>query len=192
MICSTTFFKDRLRTAAGMVALVLATAFFSIPGPAEADGLSTPSEYIVGFFRYVQWPDEDRLQNWTVCFVGKLPPEQAQFYADRSARDKPFIVRGINADAPLGECQALDLSTVDADAAKHILHHARNLPILTVGSGSEFCSIGGQICLHLNADSRNRSPKFEVNLSTFRNSKLEISARLLTIGQIRASSGDAK
>lgn len=183
---------DRLRATAGRLALVLAVAIFSIPAIAAADGLDTPSEYIAGFFRYVQWPDEEHFPSWTVCLVGKLSPEQTQFYAGRSARGKPFTVRGINADAPINDCQVLDLTSSDIKTAKRVLNRSRQMPILTVGSNREFCSIGGQICLHLNTDDAKRQPKFEVNLSTFRDSKLEVSARLLTIGQIRGPNEDLK
>ena len=183
---------DRLCAAVRLTVIITGLAIYSLPTPTRADGLNTSAEYIIGFFRYVQWPDEERLPAWNVCYVGELPQEQGRIYAERTARNKPISARSISADAPINDCQVLDLTTADIKTAKRILARSRLLPILAVGSRSDFCSIGGQICLNLNSVGVKGLPKFGVNLSTIRESKLEISARLLTIGQIRAGAEDTR
>ena len=139
---------------------------------AQADGLSTSAEYITGFVRYVHWQDEERLEAWNVCIVGNLPAEQDRAYADRIVRGKPFKVRRLDGEAPFGNCQVLDLTAVDAATANRLLDRARHLPILAVGSGSNFCSSGGQICLHLGSHQTVDRQKFEVNISGMREAAL--------------------
>ena len=156
----------------------------------KQDGLPTSAEYIAGFVRYVRWQNEDRLSEWTVCVVGDLPAAQDLAYADRRVRDKPFKVRRIAEDAPLDECEVLDLTAMNAPAATKLLERVRHRPILAVGSGSSFCSSGGQICLHL-AEQRNADrQKFEVNISAVREASLSVSARLLTLGTTRSARED--
>lgn len=158
-------------------------------GVAAPDGLSTSAEYIAGFVRHVRWQDEAQLPAWRVCVVGALPRDQERAYVGRVVRGKPFVVVYIEVDAALEDCQVLDLTAADIDTAKHLLSDARKMPILAVGSGAAFCAAGGQICLHIGSGAPS-TQKFEVNLSTIRESRLDVSARLLGVGAVRAT-GDA-
>ncbi|HEY1075887.1 MAG TPA: YfiR family protein [Fontimonas sp.] len=168
----------------------MASTSAQVPMPAE--GLSTSAEYIVGFVRHVRWSDEERLPAWRVCIVGELPREQERAYAGRIVRGKPFAVLHLETDDPLGDCQVLDLTTVSSTRAQQVLSQVRGQPILAVGTGAEFCSAGGQICLHFASDGAQSRRKFEVNLSTIKESKLQASARLLTVGTVRAGSEEPR
>jgi hypothetical protein len=185
-------FRASLVRAASWIAAASSCLAFAAPvqEPAQTDGLSSSAEYIAGFVRYVHWQDEERLQAWNVCIVGSLPAEQDRAYADRLVRGKPFKVHRLDAEDPLGECQVLDLTAVDAGTARKLLARARHLPILAVGSGGAFCSAGGQICLHLADSPANDRQKFEVNISAMREAALGVSARLLTLGTSRTASKD--
>lgn len=178
-----------------LLALAAAMACWAASGSAQSsmpsDGLSTSAEYIAGFVRHVRWKAEDQLPAWRVCVIGDLPHDQASAYADRTVRGKPFTVSYLEADALLSDCQILDLTAVDIKSVKQVLLRIRKMPILTVGAGSGFCSSGGQICLHLGDDGSRSRQKFEVNLSTIKESALEVSARLLTVGSVHAMSENA-
>lgn len=156
----------------------------------QADGLGSSAEYIAAFVRYVHWQDEERLDAWSVCIVGDLPPEQDRAYADRLVRGKSFKVRRIDADTPLADCQVLDLTAADAATTAKLLARSRRLPILAIGSGAGFCSAGGQICLHLGERSALDRQKFEVNISAMRDATLGVSARLLTLGSVHTADKD--
>lgn len=174
-----------------LLALAVVLAFWSGRSSAQtsqpSDGLSTSAEYIAVFVRHVRWPAEAQLSAWRVCAVGNLPRDQERAYTGRTVGNKPFVVSYIAADALLGDCQVLDLTAVDIKTARQILSRIRKMPILTVGSGSGFCSSGGQICLHLVSGSSPTRQKFEINLSTIKESALEVSARLLTVGSVHAA-----
>lgn len=178
-----------------MRAAAWAAAALLCPQPAVAaevtDGLRTSSEYIVGFVRYVHWQGEDRFAAWNVCIIGSVPSEQDGAYADHLVRGKPFAVRRIDGEAPLGGCQILDLTVSDAATATRLLARARHQPILAVGSGSAFCSSGGQICLYLDGKGPAEQQKFEVNISAMREAALGVSARLLTLGSARTAKRDS-
>lgn len=182
----------RLRAAVGVATLFLAAIFSGVPVPVAADGLSNSAEYIIAFSRYVQWQDEERLPAWNICYVGEIPRDQERLYLDRTVRNKPFAVRNISADATFRDCQVIDLTAVNLETAKNILIKCRHMPILTVGSGAEFCSIGGQICLGKTNDDAKSSQKFGLNLSNIKESKLTVSARLLTIGLVRNTNEETK
>lgn len=156
----------------------------------QNDGLSNSAEYIVGFVRYVYWQGEEKLLAWNICIAGDLPRKQERAYANRLVRGKRFAVRRVGVDTPLTDCQVLDLTAIDAQTSDKMLARARHLPILVVGSGSAFCSSGGQICLYLGGNQPPDQQKFEVNISAMKEAGLGVSARLLTLGSPRTASKD--
>ena len=143
-----------------------------------ADGLSTSAEYIVGFVRYIHWKTEDSADTWRICIVGAIPTEQDRAYSGEIVRGKRFVLRRIAATDAIDGCHVLDMTATDAATSQALLARLRHSPVLSVGSGSEFCSDGGQLCLHL----QDKDQKFEVNLSAVRDAGLSVSSRLLMIG----------
>jgi hypothetical protein len=188
MIHGLSLLRACLIHVAAWSAAALSCAAFAAGAEAQADGLSNSAEYISGFVRYVHWQGEERLSAWNICIVGELPAEQDRAYAGRLVRDKPFSVQRIDAEAPLADCQVLDLTAADALTTDKVLARARRLPILAVGSGSGFCSAGGQICLYLDRAQAADRQKFEVNISAMKQAALGVSARLLTLGSARTAS----
>lgn len=139
--------------------------------------LSRPADYIARFVQYVHWRSEEGIQRWQICVAGDVASVRAD-YADLLARGKPFEVRAVQASDDLGSCQVLDLTSIGSAAIPGYLDAVREKPVLTVGSGSAFCSAGGLICL---APAGSPSA-FEVNLSAVKRSGLLISAKLLSLG----------
>lgn len=167
------FRSIRLRCMlAGLALACLVPAAAAQPG-----GLRTSSDYIAGFVRYVYWPEEDRISAWTVCIDGPLPAGEEQAYAGRTARGKPFVVRRLQADATTDGCRILDLTAADKLLVRQRLLSVRHQPLLTVGSGADFCSAGGHICLH----PANAPHGFDLNLSSLQDAGLNVSARLLKL-----------
>lgn len=174
--------RPRRSTARFFCAALLAL----VPVFAIADGLNTSAEYIVGFARYVRWDNEGKIDAWRICIVGDVPATQDAAYANEVVRGKPFAVRRVAAKDAITECHIVDLTTANATDAATVLQQTRHLPILTVGNGSELCRQGGIICLH----PHNADQKFEINLSTVRDSGLTVSARLLTLGASHSNAGN--
>ncbi len=190
MVRNSAFYSGWLLAMAAV--LTCWTALGGAQTPMTSDGLNTSAEYIIGFVRHVRWKTEDQLPAWQVCVMGDLPRDQERAYAGRTVRGKSFAVSHVEADAALDDCQVLDLTAAGSEVAEQVLSRIRKMPILAVGSGADFCSAGGQICLHLAAQDPQPRRKFEVNLSTIKESTLEVSARLLTVGMVRAASDDQR
>lgn len=156
----------------------VALACIALPhATAQPAGLRTSSEYIAGFARYVYWPGEDRIAAWTVCIAGALPASEETAYDGRSVRGKPFVVRRLAESEAVDGCQILDLTAAGTAEVERRILSVRRLPVLTVGSGSSFCSTGGHICLH-----PAKAPYgFDINISSLRDAGLNVSARLLKL-----------
>lgn len=161
---------------------------FCLPFIAQAAGLTTPAEYIIGFVRYVHWAGAERAADWQICVVASAPRDSDRAYAGQLAHGKPFVVRYISRDDGIATCHVLDLTQADAASAAALLQRARHLPILTVGSGPNFCSLGGVLCLRLGDPEQ----KFEINLSAVKESHLNISARLLMLGSSRSGATEGR
>jgi hypothetical protein len=170
-----TIARKRLRTGVliALVWVVLGTA--ASPGSAES---GDSDDYIVGFVRYVHWPDEDAARAWTVCVAGLGANERDARYANERVRNKPFAWRAVEGAQELEGCHVLDLTRADKATTAALLAQSRGRPLLSVGRGAEFCTAGGLICLHEPGDER----AFEVNLSAIKESGLGVSARLLRLG----------
>ena len=138
----------------------------------------TPQEYISGFVLYVRWPGDDTIKTWQVCVPGERPGD-AQ-YAGLRVRERPFEIRVVKPGDALGGCQVLDLTAADPAAAAALLKNSQGRNgLLTVGNGRDFCSAGGQICLHL----EEARGGFEVNLSAIKNAGFLINAKLLMMAR---------
>lgn len=148
---------------------------------AQCAGLATSAEYIVGFVRYVHWDREDQADAWQICVGAGVAPESDRAYAGQMVRGKRFAVRRVAHSDDIATCHVLDLTGADAASEAALLWKAQHLPILTVGRGSNFCGLGGVLCLRLGDPEQ----KFEINLSAVKESGLNVSARLLMLGSSR-------
>ena len=147
----------------------------------------TPQEYISGFVLYVRWPGDETIKAWQVCVAGGNSAADAH-YTGLRVRDRPFEVRAVKPGDTLNGCQILDLTGAEPSATAALLKatQGRN-GLLTVGSGRDFCSAGGQICLHM-AEARGG---FEVNLSAVKNAGFLINAKLLMMARQSDAAGGA-
>lgn len=144
---------------------------------AQSSGLNTSSQYIASFLSYVHWPDEERIPIWTICIVGSLPSGEELEYANRIARGKRFVAQRLSEGASTLGCQVIDLTAAKPDVVQHIILEVGRRPVLMIGNGSEFCSAGGQICLH----PVDAPTGFGINLSTMHETGLTVSSRLLRL-----------
>ncbi|HEY8010913.1 MAG TPA: YfiR family protein [Rudaea sp.] len=160
---------------------VAAIALLFAPFSARSAGLASSAEYIVGFVRYVHWDHEEDVVAWQVCVGDGVAPQTDRAYAGQMVRGKRFAVRRVTLNDDVSTCHVLDLSGADAASEAALLRKANRLPILTVGHGSNFCSLGGVLCLRLGDPEQ----KFEINLSAVKESGLNVSARLLMLGSNR-------
>lgn len=174
-----------------LLRLTLAAANLALAGSTAAQvaassdgGLGTSGDYIVRFVQYVRWPAEDDVGAWRICIVAARG-DSASFYAERTARGKPFDARRVQANDALAGCNVLDLTAASPAESRALLERARRHSILTVGEGERFCSMGGTVCLRPSVEGGG----FEINLSSAQQSRLTINAQLLMLGRKRQVAG---
>jgi hypothetical protein len=182
---------------AWLAAILLLTVLLSDVSVAGADPVAAPAEalrrqapiatvsdplratyYIVRFTQYVHWPLESDFPHWSIC-VPKALGVSTRDYAGQTTRSKSFAVREVADPTQLSGCHILDLTLLDVQAARRFIEQAQGQPILTVGNGNAFCSVGGIICL----EGKSSHLSFEINLSATRRAGLFINARLLSLGK---------
>lgn len=167
----------------GIAALLLALASLH----AARAAVPTPQEYIAGFVLYVRWPGDETVKSWQVCVATPADAGDAH-YTGLRVRERPFEIRHVKPGDALGSCQILDLTATDPATTAALLKNTQGRNgLLTVGSGRDFCSAGGQICLHM-GEARGG---FEVNLSAVKNAGFLINAKLLMMARQADASGGA-
>lgn len=169
----------KLRSLLRAVPCVLLVLAGVTMAPGVMGQLIDVNQYIERFMQYVRWPDESsRDQAWRVCVVGDAQGSALHFN-QLTARGRPFSVQSVTQPEQVRDCHVLDLTRVqDRTEQAGFLGGLQQLPILSIGSGEEFCRQGGHICL-----TRGAARQFDLNISALQGSGLSVNARLLTLGQ---------
>lgn len=172
--------RSRLRRAARCALLLLAGLSVA---PAVMGQLIDVNQYIERFMQYVRWPDESsQSQSWRICVVGDAQGSALHFN-QLTARGRPFSVQTVTPTDELRECHVLDLTRVQERSEQAaFLGNVQQLPVLSIGSGEDFCRLGGHICL-----TRGAARQFDLNISALQSAGLSVNARLLTLGQAAGS-----
>ena len=103
----------------------------------------------------------------------------------RQGLDRPgsraIVVRKIPFDADIAaECDALYVGSLEENAWRRIFANILGRPVLTVCERSPVCSVGGMICLDIEADLRTQ---FEINLDSVARSTIRINPQVLRLGR---------
>lgn len=153
-----------------------AVALLNPPPTVEIAAPTRPSEYIQRFIQYVRWPGDKQIERWHICVPGGLAQTRTD-YDGADVRGREFEIRLSKIPDDMAGCHVLDLSGLTLEQAKPFLVELDDAPILTVGSGTDFCSAGGAICLTPSA-----TRPFSIDLNAVRRAQLQINARLLRMG----------
>jgi hypothetical protein len=156
-----------------------------------AGGEVTMSEYqvkalfLLNFTKYVDWP--------TTAFAGTNSPIVIGLYgenkfgdaltkvvADKTISGRQIIVQPIAKDGDFGKCQMLFISDSEKNHLGEILDKIKTLPVLTVGETDQFMERGGMI----NFVKKEGKIRLDINLAAARQSKLEISSKLLGVADV--------
>jgi len=140
------------------------------------------SVVVLNFLRYTAW--RESMGPLTVGIVGRssvLAPFR-QLLQGKSVNGRVLHVVEIKGTPPDPRCcQVLYVATDNAARIRQVLSGARGAHILTIGETDKFLDYGGAVNLML-VDGH---IGFEVNLEALEGCGVEISSRLLHLGQIR-------
>lgn len=145
-------------------------------------GLGT-AELVSAILGYTAWPGRERTS--VVLCVSRAAPEAAAILsqAQQQRLRWPLVGRGIEVDEPPpAACDAIYFEGWQAQAQRQALRGLAGRPVLSIGSGSEFCSDGGLFCLAPGS----AGLRFEVNLDAVARSGLRVHPQVLRLARPRA------
>ena len=189
-----------LRVEAAAVLVVVACLAFGLASagaqtPAEtppaADSVNPQFEYNVkaaflySFGRYVEWP--------VIAFSGKEAPFVIGVFGDnpfgevldriaqtKTIQGRRIVARKVDSMDNLSACHILFVPhSVTVEQQRRIIDKARGKPLLLVGEISQFAEFGGDVNFFLDGD----RVRFEINVDAIRREKMQIDAKLLSLGK---------
>lgn len=176
-----------LRGAALLAAALQPLHAQVLPAPAR----QAEAEAIVGIVHYTRWPEADSASRAAAryCVLAPMPPEPPEPPDAQSPLAQALLqanggraARVVAAPTPaaLRDC---DVVVIDgdwpADALRGVLRAFAQRPVLTVGFGGAFCSIGGSVCLQPGT----QGTRFAINADALARSGLDIDPRALLLGR---------
>lgn len=143
------------------------------------------SMVIWGIVNYTRWPQEDGALK--VCLLGssthaeviRRSAEVIQFRRTIVVREIPATVEKIK------DCNVAYFGDLPAQQLTLLLRALMNLPVLTIGEDSAFCSAGGMFCLlsDREGETMNGEGLFAANLDVISRSGLKVNPRVLRLSQ---------
>jgi len=172
--------QSTVNTGWPAIALLLGL-LLSVPSPAFAisgEETDVKAAFLFNFFKFIQWPDDDRRESYALCvpqpgrFAQALKPLDGKLLNGRTL--KVFF------NAPpsdFKECHMLFIT--EGSDPQSLITKVKPLNIVTVSDEAHFIEQGGMIGLV----SEGSRLGFEVNLQQARLQGVHISAELLKLAQ---------
>ncbi len=132
--------------------------------------------------RFTTWPSEGATKSTIdFCVVGDNVVQQSFANIDHKAvGNKTLAIVYLTRMRNFEQCQVLYVSELKQSVLQQVFVEIKNRPLLTIGEGYSFVELGGMVGLE-NTDGK---MTIHVNLPIVRESKLNISARLLKLAKI--------
>ncbi|MDR1661694.1 MAG: YfiR family protein [Azoarcus sp.] len=162
---------------------------FASPGYARPENGAAPAytskvvTVIWGIISYTRWPGER--ESLRIC----LPSGHARAAAIRESAKvidlgQKIVVRSMPPDAA-SACDVVYFPTMADDETSRLLKNLIGAPVLTIGEGGAFCTMGGMFCLLSGDDAKDGGVKFAANLDATSRSSLRISPQVLKLSKRR-------
>jgi hypothetical protein len=156
----------------------------------DSSGLS--SMVIWGIVNYTRWPQEDGplkvclLESSAQTEVIRRSAEAFHFRRVIVLREPPATLADIKG------CDVAYFGSLPAQQTTLLLRTLVNLPVLTIGEGTDFCSAGGMFCLASDRETaaENGEGMFATNLDVIARSGLRVNPRVLRLSQQMRGQGN--
>jgi hypothetical protein len=140
--------------------------------------------FLYNFAKFTEWP-ADALGPGSplgMCTTdGAVFDELVKITAGRSIGNHQVAVRHVAADDPsLRACHVLYAPDLDAKSTAQLLDALKSVPVLTVGDGDAFVTLGGVAGLFV----ENGQMRFAIGVDSARRARLELSSKLLSLAKI--------
>ena len=177
----------KLRTTL-ITVLVLASALLRASPVTEAED-QLKSAAVLSFLRYSTWPgSRPPNQPVTVAVVGRPSFASAlqSLLEGKIANGRPIRILEFTPGADSGRCNLIYVATDRKAEILEVLQSPSAARALTIGESSSFLDYGGAVWLTMT----DGHMAFEVSLDALARSGVEISSRLLHLGQVRRRTGE--
>lgn len=174
----------RSRTAIRLAAsLLLLTGVLSAWADSEPED-ALKSVVVLNFLRYSKWPDGNGPLRVGVVGRASLLPPFRELLEGKSVNGRMVHVLEVNGAADPRCCHVLYIATENVARMRKLLAGTRGAHVLTIGESDRFLENGGAVNLML-VDGH---IGFEVSLDALEEAGIQISSRLLHLGQVRGKS----
>jgi hypothetical protein len=139
--------------------------------------------FLLKFVNYVNWPEaaSDPQAPLVIGLVGADRFSAVLKQAiSASNRGRKISIRPLSAEDEMSDCSILFISASEKSRLGAILGKIEGAPILTVGEDESFLREGGMVNLAL----KGGKISLEINLKAARQSKLQISSKLLSVANV--------
>jgi YfiR/HmsC-like len=132
--------------------------------------------------RFTTWPNEAKIgKTIDLCVVGDNVVQQSFSSIDNKAvGDKTLRIVNLTRLRNFEQCHGLYVSQLNKNVLLQLFEEVKKKPLLTIGETADFAQQGGMIGME-NADGK---INLYVNLTSAKESNLNISARLLKLAKI--------
>jgi hypothetical protein len=175
--------NSRFRSARVAIALV-ATLVMPRTGAPQVGASELTAAFLYNFARFTEWPIDvvPATAPLVLCVINDT--EVARFLSravqGKTINGRRLTVRKAGADDPLGDCQLLYVSGLEANRARRVLDAVKGASVLTVSDLAEFAAMGGTAKLFMDGERM----RFAVNVDAALRANVRISAQLLNLAQI--------
>lgn len=183
----------RARTVRVLVSMaIIGAGVQGIMMPSSADDVEIKASFIWNFVRMVNWKTPAHDNPSDELRICSLTSSDISTALRSLVRNKTVGTRTVSAVVEVNplpsRCQVLVVEHDDYLRIAPVLNRLRGTPVLTVGNGHGFLEIGGMFELTI----ENRRVVFDANISSIKESGLDVSARLLRLSKsLRTGAGDA-
>lgn len=148
----------------------------------EFEEYEVKAAFLVNFLKFIDWPRKDRdSSNYRICIYGSDPFGQ---YADSiegtRVRGRTVQVRRLSALRAANECTIVFISSSERRRVSPVLDAVRDLDVLTVGDTEGYAKQGVMFNFYIEAG----KVKFEINLTSIKRSRINVSSQLLKLGRM--------
>ncbi|MEO6005081.1 MAG: YfiR family protein [Opitutus sp.] len=163
--------------------LILSAARAQPPPPITA--AKVEAVYLFNFARFVNWPPEDFEGPESAVIVGILGRDPFGSFLDNVVEgerieNRSIVIRRFATVRDIGACHILYISTSENERLDEILRALSNRHVLTVSDMQDFAHRGGIVQF---LPDRERI-RFRINLQRAKDSRLELSAKLLRPAEV--------
>jgi len=170
----------RLCTFVAVIAVAAHVARAQSPQPSLENDVK--AAFLYHFTKFVEWPaPADTGEPFRVCtladdsFIAALD----RTIAGESVGQRPLVQVEPRSIEEARRCAILFIGARFSDQGAPLVNAVRDLPVLTVGDGSQFVEQGGAIGFLL----ENNRVRFDINLRAIQRSGLKASSKLLRVAR---------